>query len=266
MALAWSGISGRDQASGAGDKSSVLVSPVTLKTVVVYFSGAAGLEVNHSAAAQLSITALACLFPFFIFSSTSWKASNIRIVLERPAAAAGANSSSSRALIKGVTLYPPIIVPSISTAATLETRGEVASPLTMAAKNAALTYEPSSTPGGTRFFNKSKANSPSPAGGFLSMSTTADVHFAFNGSGTMPSDSRSATCASYSVLKADANARRGIAIILKLPFCARRSTANLVDWRDMAGAKRDMAGIVTVPWLPTTGVMQGGCGRAVAAH
>ena len=38
MANACKGMSGRDQASGAGDKSSVFVSPVTLKTVTVIFS------------------------------------------------------------------------------------------------------------------------------------------------------------------------------------------------------------------------------------
>ena len=45
MASACSGISGRDQASGAGDRSSVLVSPVTLKIVIFHRSrhfGAAG--------------------------------------------------------------------------------------------------------------------------------------------------------------------------------------------------------------------------------
>eukprot|EP00976_Prorocentrum_cordatum_P064401 1177484-Prorocentrum_minimum.AAC.1 len=49
MARAWRGMSGRDQASGAGERSSVLVSPVTLKTVTVIFSGTSGLDRNHSA-------------------------------------------------------------------------------------------------------------------------------------------------------------------------------------------------------------------------
>jgi hypothetical protein len=40
-------MSGRLQASGAGLRSSVLVSPLTLKTVTVSFSGTSGLEVNH---------------------------------------------------------------------------------------------------------------------------------------------------------------------------------------------------------------------------
>merc|ERR1719326_2615720 len=52
MAVAWSGMSGRDHASWAGDKSSVFVSPVTLKTVTVIFSATSGLDVNHSPAAH----------------------------------------------------------------------------------------------------------------------------------------------------------------------------------------------------------------------
>merc|ERR1719502_179465 len=65
------GISGRDHASGAGERSSVLVSPVTLNTVTVILSGSPGLLVNHSAFAQDSITAFACALPAFILSSTS---------------------------------------------------------------------------------------------------------------------------------------------------------------------------------------------------
>merc|ERR1719310_1355546 len=56
IAKPWRGMSGRDQASGAGDKSSVFVSPVTLKTHMDIFSGTFGFEVNHSASAQLLIT------------------------------------------------------------------------------------------------------------------------------------------------------------------------------------------------------------------
>ena len=52
-----SGMSGRLQASGAGDRSSVLVSPVTLNTVTVIFCGTSGRLVNHSASAQLCTTA-----------------------------------------------------------------------------------------------------------------------------------------------------------------------------------------------------------------
>ena len=64
MAKACSGMSGRDQASGAGERSSVLVSPVTLKTTIFKDSGTSGRSVNHSPAAQLSNTAWALLDPF----------------------------------------------------------------------------------------------------------------------------------------------------------------------------------------------------------
>ncbi|MNF33378.1 hypothetical protein D3C84_141920 [compost metagenome] len=70
-------MSGRDQASGAGDRSSVLVSPGTLNTARVIFSARAGRLVNHSPSAQEAITALAAALPFLARSETSWKASNI---------------------------------------------------------------------------------------------------------------------------------------------------------------------------------------------
>ena len=52
--IAWAcrGISGRDQASCAGERSSVLVSPGTLNTMAVILSASSGLLVNHSASAQ----------------------------------------------------------------------------------------------------------------------------------------------------------------------------------------------------------------------
>ena len=70
IASACSGISGRDHASGAGDRSSVLVSPGTLNTVTVIFSATSGLLKNHSASAQDCITCCANLLPAFAFSST----------------------------------------------------------------------------------------------------------------------------------------------------------------------------------------------------
>ncbi len=73
MARPCSGISGRLQASGAGERSSVLVSPVTLNTVTEIFFGTSGREVNHSASAQDCITALALLLPALAFSATSLK-------------------------------------------------------------------------------------------------------------------------------------------------------------------------------------------------
>ena len=52
IAFACKGMSGRLHASCAGDKSSVLVSPVTLNTVTVILVGTVGRLVNHSASAQ----------------------------------------------------------------------------------------------------------------------------------------------------------------------------------------------------------------------
>ena len=45
-------MSGRVEASGAGERSSVLVSPLTLNTATVSEAGTSGREVNHSASAQ----------------------------------------------------------------------------------------------------------------------------------------------------------------------------------------------------------------------
>src|SRR6056300_397666 len=56
IARACIGMSGRDQASGAGDRSSVFVSPVTLNTVTLVDSATAGREVNHSPSAQDCMT------------------------------------------------------------------------------------------------------------------------------------------------------------------------------------------------------------------
>src|SRR4028118_29671 len=59
ITVACKGISGRVVAWGAGDKSSVFVSPGTLNTVTVIASANFGRPMNHSAAAQESITCLA---------------------------------------------------------------------------------------------------------------------------------------------------------------------------------------------------------------
>ena len=98
------GMSGRVVASGAGDRSSVLVSPGTLNTVMVIDSGTSGRSVNHSASAQLCITALALALPALAFSSTSWKASNTSRVFFRPSAAIGPRVSLSSRSISGDTL------------------------------------------------------------------------------------------------------------------------------------------------------------------
>ena len=97
-------MSGRLQASGAGDRSSVLVSPGTLKTVTVIFCGTSGRLVNHSASAQLCITSLALALPALALSATSWKKSNISSVFFSAAAATPATSASSSRSISGCTL------------------------------------------------------------------------------------------------------------------------------------------------------------------
>ena len=97
MASAWRGMSGRDHASGAGDRSSVLVSPVTLNTVTVIFSGTGGRRVNHSASAHERITRVACSLPALALASTSWKASKTRRVPVSWSAARGPSAGSSSA-------------------------------------------------------------------------------------------------------------------------------------------------------------------------
>ena len=97
-------MSGRLQASGAGLRSSVLVSPGTLNTVTVMVLGTSGRVVNHSASAQLFITAWACALPARAFSATSLKKSNISSVFFSASAAMGATAASSSSSISGCTL------------------------------------------------------------------------------------------------------------------------------------------------------------------
>ena len=97
-------MSGRLQASGAGERSSVLVSPGTLKTVTVIFSGTLGRLVNHSASAQLCITSWALALPALALAATSLKKSNISSVFFRALAATPATSGSSSSSISGWTL------------------------------------------------------------------------------------------------------------------------------------------------------------------
>ena len=75
MASAWSGMSGRVEASPAGEKSSVLISPSTLKTLTLTVSGMPGFEVNHSAAAHDSSTDFAAAFFALASAATSSKES-----------------------------------------------------------------------------------------------------------------------------------------------------------------------------------------------
>ena len=49
-------MSGLEGASGAGDRSSVFISPSTLKTIALITSGSFGLFVNHSASDHESTT------------------------------------------------------------------------------------------------------------------------------------------------------------------------------------------------------------------
>ncbi|MEN5187852.1 hypothetical protein [Luteimonas sp. TWI596] len=104
IASACIGMSGRVVASGAGDRSSVLVSPGTLNTVSVIDAGTSGRLVNHSASAQLRSTAWALALPALAFSSTSWKASNTSNVCLRPSAAIVPTVSSSSSSTSGCTL------------------------------------------------------------------------------------------------------------------------------------------------------------------
>ncbi len=97
-------MSGRLQASGAGERSSVLVSPGTLKTVTVMVLATSGRLVNHSASAQLWMTSWAWALPALALSATSLKKSNISRVFFRPAAATAATSGSSSSSIRGWTL------------------------------------------------------------------------------------------------------------------------------------------------------------------
>ena len=73
IASAWSGMSGRVDASPAGEKSSVLISPSTLKTFTLICAGTPARFVNHSAFAQESTTFFAAAF-FFASATTSSRA------------------------------------------------------------------------------------------------------------------------------------------------------------------------------------------------
>src|SRR5512138_3712586 len=64
MASACRGMSGRLQASPAGEKSSVLISPSTLNTLTLMVSGTPGRLVNHSALAQEVRTLFAAALVF----------------------------------------------------------------------------------------------------------------------------------------------------------------------------------------------------------
>ena len=71
IANACRGMSGLDHASCAGERSSVLVSPLALKTIVLILLGTSLFFRNHSAFAHDSITDFARLLPSVAFSATS---------------------------------------------------------------------------------------------------------------------------------------------------------------------------------------------------
>ena len=100
IARACRGISGLDQASGAGDKSSVFISPVTLKTVSLICSGNGVLSVNHVPSAQALITCSAYLFSFDN-SKISLNASKINKVSLSDFAATSPSSSIFKHSIRG---------------------------------------------------------------------------------------------------------------------------------------------------------------------
>ena len=64
-------MSGRVAASPAGEKSSVLISPSTLKTFTFAWAGTPGREVNHSAFAHESRTRFAAAFVGASFATSS---------------------------------------------------------------------------------------------------------------------------------------------------------------------------------------------------
>ena len=71
IAFACNGMSGLDQASCAGERSSVFVSPSTLKTIAFISLGNADFFKNQSPFAHDSISFIAALLPDFTFSLTS---------------------------------------------------------------------------------------------------------------------------------------------------------------------------------------------------
>ena len=124
MARACSGMSGRLQASGAGERSSVLVSPVTLKMVTVRLAGTSGREVNHSASAQERRTALALALPLSARALTSSKiVEHQQGLLQAPRRRWRPPPRSSSSSISGLMLNPPSMVPSSSVALDLGISG-----------------------------------------------------------------------------------------------------------------------------------------------
>ena len=82
----------------------MFISPETLNTVSLIFSGKSCLSVNHVAFAQFSITCFAYLL-LFDNSKISLNASNINKVLLKLFTAVSASSSSFKDFIRGWILY-----------------------------------------------------------------------------------------------------------------------------------------------------------------
>ena len=103
IAKACKGMSGLDQASGAGERSSVLVSPGTLKITVSILLGTSFFEVNHSASDH-EVKIFKALFEDLDNSAISLNASKTKSVFESASTAVSPQISSSIKEIKGSTL------------------------------------------------------------------------------------------------------------------------------------------------------------------
>src|SRR6185369_1811275 len=104
MASECSGMSGRLQASPAGEKSSVLISPSTLYTLTLIVSGTPLRLVNHWASAQDLRTLAAAAFLALASAATSSKASYTRVMPDSAHAASSASFLSFKAATSGATL------------------------------------------------------------------------------------------------------------------------------------------------------------------
>ena len=129
MASACSGMSGRLQASGAGDRSSVLVSPVTLKTVTVIdcrHFGTRGEPLGVGPGLHAPPWRWRC--PFGQCLHVVEVVEHQQGLLQALGGDRAAPASSSRS-ISGLMLKPPSMVPSSSVGRPCEISGHVSSPL-----------------------------------------------------------------------------------------------------------------------------------------
>ena len=192
-----SGMSGRLQASGAGDRSSVLVSPGTLKTVTVMalrHFGAAGepLGVGPALHHRLGIGVAG----LSAFSSTSWKTSNISSVFFSASAAIGADLGVVEQLDQRLDVVAAEHgAQQFGGLGAGDQRATFASPCATAARKLALTLAASSTPG------RHAVGDQVDQEGFLArrrglqqLDQLGGLLGVDSGSGGMPSAARSATC------------------------------------------------------------------------